>query len=236
VQQPVRLRRDEAHSAPPGPSRPHQVVVPPGDHGGAQIGQEHPPVERDDVQPRRASPPRARTGHRAGRTGGAVRGVAGIPAELDIDRGGSTARPSRRLGYALPLRLPLVGVAPPQPVAVSGDATTITAALSHRRFRNSGCLEAKPDPIASCPKKVECPGPGGLPGPTGHSHGSVERLPGCRIELARSPFTSHPVVVDLIGATTTLTGLTDPHGFHGEWVCTIADTPLRPRRKRTTTK
>lgn len=76
------------------------------------------------------------------------------------------------------------------------------------------------------------------------------------------PLTSHEVVVDLIGATTTRTGLkvraerdkgiypkgvkvTDAdleavpltgHAFHGEWNYTIAGTPLRPRRKRTTTK
>jgi transposase len=76
------------------------------------------------------------------------------------------------------------------------------------------------------------------------------------------PLTSHQVVVDLIGATTTRTGLkvraqldegyyptgtkvtdaellavpTTPHGFHGEWNYTIAGTPLRPRSKRTTTK
>jgi hypothetical protein len=76
------------------------------------------------------------------------------------------------------------------------------------------------------------------------------------------PLTSHQVVVDLIGATTTRTGLkvraeldegsyptgtrvtnaelravpTAPHDFHGEWNYTIAGTPLRPRRKRTTTK
>lgn len=76
------------------------------------------------------------------------------------------------------------------------------------------------------------------------------------------PLTSHQVVVDLIGATTTRTGLkvraeldegyyptgtkvTDseladvpatPHRFHGEWNYTIAGAPLRPRRKRTTTK
>ncbi|MGH8990992.1 MAG: ISAzo13 family transposase, partial [Acidimicrobiia bacterium] len=76
------------------------------------------------------------------------------------------------------------------------------------------------------------------------------------------PLTSHQVVVDLIGATTTRTGLkiraeldegyyptgtkvtdaellavpTAPHGFHGEWNYTIAGTPLTPRRKRTTTK
>lgn len=76
------------------------------------------------------------------------------------------------------------------------------------------------------------------------------------------PLTSHQVVVDLIGATTTRTGLkvraeldegyyptgtkvTDAelaavpiaaHGFHGEWNYTVAGTPLRPRRKRTTTK
>jgi hypothetical protein len=76
------------------------------------------------------------------------------------------------------------------------------------------------------------------------------------------PLTSHQVVVDLIGATTTRTGLkvrasldegayptgtkitdaelqavpTAPHRFHGEWNYTIAGTPLRPRRQRTTTK
>ena len=76
------------------------------------------------------------------------------------------------------------------------------------------------------------------------------------------PLTSHQVVVDLIGATTTRKGLkvraerdegyyptgtkvtdaelqavpTTPHTFHGEWNYTIAGTPLRPRRKRTTTK
>ena len=76
------------------------------------------------------------------------------------------------------------------------------------------------------------------------------------------PLTSHQVVVDLIGATTTRTGLkvraeldegyyptgtkvtdseladvpTTPHRFHGEWNYTIAGAPLRPRRKRTTTK
>jgi hypothetical protein len=76
------------------------------------------------------------------------------------------------------------------------------------------------------------------------------------------PLTSHQVVVDLIGATTTRTGLkvraqldegyyptgtkvTDaelaavpitPHAFHGEWNYTVAGTPQRLRRKRTTTK
>ena len=76
------------------------------------------------------------------------------------------------------------------------------------------------------------------------------------------PLTSHQVIVDLIGATTTRTGLkvraqldegyyptgtkvtdaellavpTTAHGFHGEWNYTIAGTPLRPRSKRTTTK
>jgi hypothetical protein len=76
------------------------------------------------------------------------------------------------------------------------------------------------------------------------------------------PLTSHQVVVDLIGSTTTRRGLkvrasldegsyptgtkvTDaelqtvpsaPHRFHGEWNYTIAGTPLRPRRQRTTTK
>ena len=76
------------------------------------------------------------------------------------------------------------------------------------------------------------------------------------------PLTSHEVVVDLIGATTTRTGLkvhaerdkgtypkgivvTDAelravpltgHSFHGEWNYTIAGPPLKPRRKRITTK
>ena len=80
------------------------------------------------------------------------------------------------------------------------------------------------------------------------------------------PLTSHQVVVNLIGATTTKTGLkvhaqldqgyyptgtkvTDAeldavprtsHKFHGEWNYTIAGTPLTPRksppRKRTTTR
>ena len=74
------------------------------------------------------------------------------------------------------------------------------------------------------------------------------------------PLTSHQVVVDLIGATTTRAGLkvraeldeghyptgtkvTDSelagvpltrHGFHGEWNYTIAGKPLRPTK--TTTK
>ena len=76
------------------------------------------------------------------------------------------------------------------------------------------------------------------------------------------PLTSHEVVVDLIAATTTRTGLkvraerdtgnypkgvkvTDAelnavpltgHTFHSEWNYTIAGTPLKPRRTRTTTK
>lgn len=77
------------------------------------------------------------------------------------------------------------------------------------------------------------------------------------------PLTSHEVVVDLIGATTTRTGLKvhaeldrgsypkgtkvtddelnavprDPHTFHGEWNYTINGTRLTSRRrKRTTTK
>jgi len=76
------------------------------------------------------------------------------------------------------------------------------------------------------------------------------------------PLTSHEVVVDLIAATTTRTGLkvraerdtgiypkgikvTDAelaavpltgHAFHGEWNYTIGGTELKPRRKRTTTK
>ena len=75
------------------------------------------------------------------------------------------------------------------------------------------------------------------------------------------PLTSHEVVVELIGATTTRTGLrvraerddgiypkgikvTDAelqavpltgHTFHGEWNYTIAGTPLKPRKRTTTT-
>jgi hypothetical protein len=73
------------------------------------------------------------------------------------------------------------------------------------------------------------------------------------------PLTSHQVVVDLIGATTTRTGLKvraeldpgyyptgtkvtnaelgavplTPHGFHGEWNYTIAGNPLTPRTTAT---
>mgnify|MGYP003444131084 FL=1 len=76
------------------------------------------------------------------------------------------------------------------------------------------------------------------------------------------PLTSHEVVVDLIAATTTRTGLTvraerdtgyyptgtkvtdaeikalplTRHTFHGEWNYTIGGKPLTPRRPRTTTK
>ncbi len=76
------------------------------------------------------------------------------------------------------------------------------------------------------------------------------------------PLLTHATIVNLIGATTTRTGLKvraerdtgiypkgvkvtnaeleavplTGHAFHGEWNYTIGGSPLKPRRKRTTTK